>query len=91
MERVTQKQIEWLAGRINLVTGSPSTPYSKTDGKYRANIGCFYIDGAYGGVELVRIDNEHGGVETISTGGHVPKRELATQMRAILKGLELAK
>jgi len=88
MERITRKQLDYLVNRINEVTGSPLTNYTKTDdGKFIANIGHYYISGAYGGVKLDRICSEGGGCSSISTDGFGTKRQLHTWMRAFLLGL----
>ena len=87
MERIRQNQLEWLVERINEVTKSPPYPRSKDDnGKITTWIGNYHLDYAYGGVQLVRMVNENGGIETISHRCHVPKRELYNWMQAFLAG-----
>jgi hypothetical protein len=81
--RITEKQLQAIVERINRVTGSPMEPY--TNG--RANIGHYHLSFAYGGVELHRMVNMHGGVTCPFGGGHVPKRELAQRMWAFLAEL----
>ena len=93
MERITQKDLEYLVKRINEVTGSPIAQYTKkekatsTDPGYRGNIGNYHLSYAYGGVKLERMCNEGGGVNTVSTGGFGTKRELYDWMRAYLDGM----
>lgn len=88
MERIRRKDLDVLVDRINMVTGSPMASYTKTDKMpYKANIGNYYIEGAYGGVKLVRIVSDGGGIENISTGGFGTKRELYNWMQAFLEGL----
>lgn len=104
MERITQKDLEYLVERINEVTGSPTTSYTKTKNavlaseqqKYqraeiKANIGNYHLDYAYGGVQLVRMVNEHGGITSISRSCHTPKRELYNWMQAFVAGIGLGK
>ena len=92
MERITKKQLERLVNWINRATNSPETAFTVDEtGKYTANIGAFYLSGAYGGVNLVRICTDGGGVENVFNHGHVPKRQLWQEMRAFLAGLEAAK
>ena len=99
MERITQKDLEYLVKRINEVTGSPMSSYTQTqkailaseNQKYqravvKGNIDNYHLDYAYGGVQLVRMGNESGGIETISRRCHVPKRELYNWMQAFLAG-----
>jgi len=97
MDRITQKDLEYLVKKINEVTGSPATLYTQTKkavlGKnykravIKGNIGNYYLSYAYSGVQLVRIVNEDGGIETISRGCHVPKRELYYWMQAYIAGI----
>ena len=89
-DRITQKNLEGLCDALKTLTGSPMTPYVKDDdGKYIRQPGNFHISYAYGGVELHRMDNQHGGVETISTGGYGTKRELYNWMGAFLAGMAI--
>jgi len=81
--RITQSDLESLVDRINKATDSPTEPY--TDRK--ANLGNYHLSYAYGGVKLHRMHNEHGGVETVSTGGYGTKRELYNWMSAFLDGI----
>ena len=87
MERITQKQLEYLVERINEATNSPKASYTETEEGYKANIGNYHLSYAYGGVKLERMCNEHGGVNTVSTGGYSTKRELYDWMRAFLDGM----
>jgi hypothetical protein len=91
-DTVTTKDLEQLCRIINgTVNGDPDlTPYSRVhpDGEYRANIGAFYVDGAYGGVALYRIVSEGGGVTDESHMGHQPKRELYRFLRGYLEGIQ---
>lgn len=87
MERITRKCVELLADRINEVKGTPKITWGKdANGKNKANIGNYHIDGAYGGVSLHCIVNEAGGVDEIFGCGHITKRDLWNRMRAFLEG-----
>ena len=88
MERITQKQLEYLVERINKATNSPLASYTRTPEGHRANIGNYHLSYAYGGVKLERMCNEGGGVNTVSTGGFGTKRELYDWMRAYLDGMD---
>ena len=89
MDRITNRDLDRLVNFINKATGSPMTPYgpreNPTDG-LTANIGNYHIDSAYGGVQLVRMDNDGGGISTVSTNGYGTKRELHSWMIAFLAG-----
>ncbi len=95
--RITQKDLEYLVKRINEITDSPQTPYTRNGKKgkreagFIANIGNYHLDYAYGGVKLVRMVNEGGGISDISRDGYGTKRELYNWMRAFLAGLGLGK
>lgn len=61
--RITQKDLEAVVKRINLITKSPLAPYSKDkNGVRKANIGNYHLSYAYGGVSLQRMDSDGGGV-----------------------------
>jgi hypothetical protein len=83
MQRITDKDLDALAARINRITKSPLEPY--INGK--AQVGNYHISHANGGVCLHRITNEGGGVSDPLLIGHVPKRELANLMYAYICGL----
>lgn len=87
MERITQKDLEWQVKRINKATKSPTAPYTRTDGKTTGNIGNYHLDYAYGGVKLVRMVSDGGGIEEISRDGFGTKRQLYSWLQAFLAGL----
>tara|TARA_R100001143_G_scaffold11500_1_gene13206 strand:- start:15 stop:317 length:303 start_codon:yes stop_codon:yes gene_type:complete len=89
MDRIRQSDLKYLAGLINQATNSPVEPWTRDEtGKLTANIGNYYISGAYGGVSLQRNVNLSGGCTDVFNCGHVPKRDLYNRMRAYLAGLE---
>lgn len=86
---VTMKHLEAVVARINRAAGTPETPWTKQkDGKIKSNIGNYHIDNAYGGVQLVQMMNEGGGIRVMTNGGFVTKRELCNQLHTFLAGLE---
>jgi len=89
MDRITEKQLEALAKRINEVTGNPTEYFTPTEAgpPYHSNIGNYHIDHAYGRVALEQTMNESGGVRRILGSG--TKRELWNEMHAFLSGLSL--
>lgn len=87
MNAITKHDLEAVVERINRATNSPPTPYTKTGDKYVSNIGNYHLDWAYGGVRLVRMNNEGGGIQSILPG-FVSKRELYEKMQAFLRGVE---
>ena len=89
MQRITNKDLVDACKRINQITGANPEPYTKgSDGKYRANIGTYYIDGAYGGKALHKMVSEGGGVSDVFGCGHITKRELYERMHAFIRGIE---
>lgn len=86
--RVNQKQLEAVVARINRITKSPETSYTKIGDKFKANIGNYHLDYAYGGVALHRMVSDGGGITDVLRVGHVPKREILNLMFAYIQGLE---
>ena len=85
MNRITDKHLQAKIDWLNKITGSPVAPY--IDGK--AQIGCYHLSHAYGGVCLHRMHNESGGVSSPLSTGHITKRELAGLLDAFIKGITL--
>lgn len=89
MDRITVKHLRGLCNTLNKITGNPLEAYGRdATGKFKANIGAHYIDGAYGGWELHQICTEGGGVNCPLSTGHCSARELYNAMHAYLRGLE---
>ncbi len=89
MNRITRDNLEAVVDRINRITNSPMTSYTKTkEGKYTVNIGNYHLNGAYGGFALYRMQSEGGGIQDILSVGHQSKRELYNLMHAYIRGLE---
>jgi len=92
MDRITNKQLDYLVNRINELTGSPLATYTKdSKGQYKANPGNYHINGAYGGIKLVQMSNKEGGICNISTNGFGTKRQLYDFCHAFLLGIETTK
>lgn len=89
MTRITDKDLEAVAFRINSILKQPTESYTQRDGKHRANVGNYHISHAYGGVSLHRMHNEGGGVADVFGCGHVTKRELYGRMQAFIRGVEV--
>jgi hypothetical protein len=88
MQRITEKQLESLVQWVNELTNSPATSYTRAeDGKLSANIGNYHLYYAYGGVNLHRMTNTGGGVNTPLGEGTRTKRELFNQLHAFINGL----
>lgn len=89
MERITEKQLEAVVGRLNRATDSPLASWTKTSSGTKANLGNYHLDYAYGYVGLNRMVTVGGGVEQILPGG--TKRDLYQQLHAYLAGLAAKK
>jgi hypothetical protein len=83
MNRITEKHLQAVVDRLNIITKSPASPY--IDGK--AQIGNYHLSHAYGGVCLHRMYNDGGGVTSPLSVGHVSKRELAGLLYAFIAGI----
>jgi hypothetical protein len=90
-DRITDSMLESRVKRINELTNSPLTLYSKIDGKNVANVGNFHLSRSYGGVCLHRMCNESGGVRTPIISYHTTKRHLYDLMNAWIDGIEFAR
>lgn len=90
MTRVTEKQLEAIAKRINSILGTPSECYTHhADGSFTPNADCYFISYAYGGAQLQKMSSKPGctGVDFTLPSGHVPKRELMEAMQGFISGL----
>ena len=86
MDRITELNLDRLAGSINQTLGTPEQPYTKIEGGgYRPNEGCYHIEIQSGFFNLVRMSNESGGTNLELSG--TTKRDLYDQMQAYLKGI----
>lgn len=91
-DRITDKHLKSLCDYLNKITNSPLESWTRNEeGKLQANIGHFYIDGAYGGVMLARICTDGGGITCPLSDGHDTKRTLYYQLRAYIRGIEEGK
>lgn len=92
MPRITVKTLQELADMLNEITGSPKESYAKDEnGNYRANIGNFHVDGAYGGFCFHRMVTDGGGVDTPIFSGHRSAREAYDMAYAYARGYQDAK
>jgi len=85
--RITKQQLQNLLDRINEATGHKLESWTQDEtGRYRANVGTYVLDWAYGGVRLSQLTNESGGERDITGLG--TKRETYQIMLAFLSGLD---
>ena len=84
--RITKQKLQNVLDAINLAAGQKVEPWTKDEtGRYRANVGTYVLDWAYGGVALSQLTNESGGERDIT--GRGTKRETYRLMQAFLDGL----
>lgn len=83
----TQKELEGLVNRLNRVTGNAQAPWTMVNGKYVANPGNYHLDYAYGGVKLVQMQTDGGGIRNVTTG-YDTKKVAYGQIAAYFAGVE---
>lgn len=84
-KRITQSDIEALADRINILTNNHREYTDKASSTFKSNDGHYMIHYAYGGVKLVQVVGEGGGIREI-TYGYTSKRELYYKMCSLFPG-----
>jgi len=93
MDRITNSDLEKYVDYLNRLTGNPVKTYTRTviPGAVtsKANIGNYHISGAYGGVELHRINTEGGGVTVPLSTGYCTKRELYNAINSFISGVKV--
>ena len=89
MQRITEAILGARVRGLNERTGNPLEPYKRNEntGRYEAQIGCFYVGGAYGGFRLEQIVGEGGGCRDISLRG--TRRDVYNFIGAMLTGFQL--
>jgi len=85
---ITIKDLENRVNYLNRITNSPNESYSKDN---KANIGNFYLSGAYGGYQLERICNSSGGCDVVLSTGYVSKKELYYAVNNFINGINFKK
>lgn len=92
--RYKMADLQGLVDRLNRTTGAEVKAYrqaterEKAAGFYSvANIGTYYLEGAYGGHKLVQIVNYGGGVRDVFRNGYGTKRETYRLIAAYLDGM----
>lgn len=90
-ERITEKHLQAAVDRLNRMTNSPMTYSTKqSDGRFKANVGHYHLDFAYGGVKLARVCNDGGGITLPIYMGYETKKEAYYLIHAFIRGVEYA-
>lgn len=88
-DRITDRHLKALCSEANRLFGTPETAYTHRDGQLRANVGHYHLDVVYGGVSIVQMGNESGGVHVVISRG--TRREVYDRFRAYLDGARAGK
>lgn len=80
--RINKADLERLLLKLNTLTNSPTE--FMTDGKM--NVGHYYLDWAYGGVQLQRLTSTGGSCYTV-INGYGTKRKLYESMLTYISGV----
>ena len=93
--RYTQKDLDGAVRGLNLIAGftaeeADAPLYTREGGEYRAMVGRYTLQGAYGGWQLQQVINEGGGVRSI-TSGYLSKREVYIVIHAYREGMVVGK
>ena len=90
--RISAKDLKGAVSLLNRITDMPQEPWTKdsTFGNMTANIGNYYLSGAYGGWQVERMVNGGGGSSTPLETGYVSKRECYNAVHAFIRGFETA-
>ena len=91
MARITRKQADILATRLNSMLSRPEECYQleETTGKYVAQIGCIHICAQNGTHNIYELDNAAGGCRGLAYGLTI--RECYDWLQAACEGVQLAR
>jgi hypothetical protein len=88
--RITQQDLEQKAKILNSILNRPLTNCERIGKKTVFHEGHFYIDYAYGGVALYE-QHDTSGCSDVFKVGHIPKKQLAFMIDAMINGVQLTK
>lgn len=95
MYRYKMSDLTGLLDRLNRTAGAEPKAYREATKEEQAagffsvaNVGTYYLEGAYGGHKLVQIVNHGGGVRDVLRSGFVSKREAYHLIGAYVDGIE---
>ena len=89
MNRITRKQADEMARRLNGMLGLPIETYAldETSGRYVSQIGCIHIVAQNGTHNVYQMANDVGGVKGLAYG--VTLREAYDWLNAAMVGIQL--
>lgn len=88
--RTTIKELEQQIDCLNERLERPMKPYTREDGRNKANVGNYHLSQAYGGFNLYEMSNERGAVREVFSCGHTTKKDLYRLISAFIRGIETA-
>lgn len=90
--RITTADLKSQVRIINTLTNNPQKPYfTNEEGHYQAEHGCYYLDSAFGRIQLVQMvvtARGSGEKDILPRGYHCPKRELYYRLEGFIAGIE---
>jgi len=85
MKRISEKDLEAVIKRINIILKAPLEPYVKTGSKFKAQIGNYHLAIEGGGFHLQKMSCKNGSVSRILYGA--TKTELYNNIQSFISGL----
>jgi hypothetical protein len=89
-DRITQAMLEAQVRQLNTRLDRPTESWVESGGGWHAQVGNIHLSYAYGGVQVVEMTTDGGGVHAL-TDYHGPKRtawEVLRGMHAVLDSVE---
>ena len=85
--RINTKDLNNKIDYLNEITNNNIKPYSYKKGKYKSNIGTYYLACAYGGYKLEQIVNTGGGCKYVLYTGFTTKKDLYNNICSYINGI----
>jgi hypothetical protein len=90
--KITMKDLQGAVNRLNTLVKANPDPYTKIgevpNQTYRANVGTYFISGAYGGHKLERMATSGGGTCDPLRSGYTTKKDLYHLIWSYIYGIE---
>lgn len=88
MNRITIKDLNSVCKRLSVITKTPDVPYKRNaEGRLVAQVGCYFIDEAYGGYKLMQMTSDGGSCREVLATGFTTKANLYQAIHAYMSGL----
>jgi hypothetical protein len=86
--KITMRDLEGAVKRLNALVKANPAPYTVEGYKVSANVGTYYLSGAYGGHKLERMATSGGGTCDPLRSGYCSKKELYNLIWSFIYGIE---